>query len=59
MAKIVFTLVWGVVLVMTNRALEDATWAQYLATFLLGGIYALALSKVKILRGGITPEESK
>ncbi|MFI1285326.1 hypothetical protein ACH4U5_32005 [Streptomyces sp. NPDC020858] len=59
MAKIAFTLVWGVVLVMTNRALQDATWAQYLATFILGGIYALALSKVRILHGGNISEEPK
>ncbi|MFD6972406.1 hypothetical protein [Streptomyces sp. NPDC059979] len=59
MAKIAFTLVWGVALVMTNRALQDTTWAQYLATFILGGIYALALSKVGILSGGKTAEEPK
>ncbi|MER7828072.1 hypothetical protein ABTX85_36570 [Streptomyces sp. NPDC096097] len=59
MAKIAFTLVWGVVLVAANRALQDTTWAQYLVTFLLGGIYALALSKVTILRGGNISEESK
>lgn len=59
MTKIAFTLLWGAVLVAANRALQDATWAQYLVTFLLGGIYALALSKVRILRGGNVSEESK
>ncbi|MEU4728704.1 hypothetical protein [Streptomyces sp. NPDC023588] len=59
MAKIVFTLLWVGVLIVANRALDDITWAQYLATFLLGGAYALALSKVKILRGNQTLEGSK
>ncbi|MEU6312740.1 hypothetical protein [Streptomyces sp. NPDC047014] len=59
MAKIAFTLAWVVVLVVTNRALQDHTWAQYAATFILGGAYALALSKVSFLRGVDSPEESK
>ncbi|MEV7510665.1 hypothetical protein ACIPRL_34235 [Streptomyces sp. NPDC090085] len=60
MTKIAFTLAWGVILVATNRALQDATWAQYVATFILGGAYALALSKVPFLRGSANnPEESK
>ncbi|MGW0749491.1 hypothetical protein [Streptomyces sp. NPDC002587] len=59
MAKIAFTLVWGVVLVMINRAFQDVTWAQYLATFLMGGVYALALAKVRILRGGSISKEPK
>ncbi|MEU4358406.1 hypothetical protein ACFYNW_22390 [Streptomyces virginiae] len=59
MAKIAFTLVWGVVLVTTNRVLQDTTWAQYAATFILGGAYALALSKLKFLQGGSVPEEPK
>ncbi|MFD3682300.1 hypothetical protein [Streptomyces sp. NPDC058613] len=59
MAKIAFTLLWVVALVLANRILEDVVWAQYLATFVLGGIYALALSKVKILRTGRSPEGSK
>ncbi|THA79941.1 hypothetical protein [Streptomyces sp. A0592] len=52
MAKIAFTLAWGVVLVLANRALHDVTWAQYVATFLLAGACALALSKARFLRGG-------
>ncbi|MFB8397992.1 hypothetical protein [Streptomyces yangpuensis] len=59
MAKIAFTLAWGVALVVTNRALQDATWAQYVATFLLGGAYALALSKVRFLHKGNATEKSK
>lgn len=49
MAKVVFTLLWAGVLIAANKSLDNITWAQYLATFLLGGIYAVALSKVKIL----------
>lgn len=59
MAKIVFTVLWVAVLVLVNRSLHDTVWAQYLATFLLGGLYALALSKVGILRAGSRPEGSK
>ncbi len=59
MAKIAFTLAWGITLVVTNRALQDVTWAQYVATFLLGGAYALALSKVRFLHGGNAAENSK
>ncbi|MFF9980908.1 hypothetical protein [Streptomyces erythrochromogenes] len=59
MAKIAFTLAWGVVLVVTNRALQDVTWAQYVATFLLGGAYALTLSKARFLHGGNAAEKSK
>ncbi|MFI8364023.1 hypothetical protein ACIGD1_28170 [Streptomyces sp. NPDC085612] len=60
MTKIAFTLVWGVILVATNRALQDVLWAQYAATFILGGAYALVLGKVPFLRGSThNPEEAK
>jgi hypothetical protein len=44
-AKVILTLVWAAVLVLANMALDSA-WAQYVATFALGGIYAFAMSKV-------------
>ncbi|MER5773290.1 hypothetical protein ABT144_03135 [Streptomyces sp. NPDC002039] len=59
MAKIVFTVLWVAVLVLANRSLHDTAWAQYLATFLLGGLYALAVGKVGMLRTGSRSEGSK
>lgn len=46
MAKIAFTLLWAAVLIAADRALDEVTWAQYLATFALAGIYAFAVNKL-------------
>ncbi|MGW2990070.1 hypothetical protein [Streptomyces goshikiensis] len=59
MAKIAFTFLWVTILVIVNKALDDITWAQYVATFLLGGLYAILLSKVKVLNGKPASEEPK
>ncbi|MGW3060486.1 hypothetical protein ACWC98_31780 [Streptomyces goshikiensis] len=59
MAKIVFAFLWVAMLVIVNRALDGITWAQYSATFLLGGLCAILLGKMEILRGGPAPEGSK
>ncbi len=61
MVKIAFTLVWAGILIAANRALDDVTWAQYLATFALGGIYALALSRLSLFRENAAkaPETSR
>ncbi|MFD0268834.1 hypothetical protein ACFVGY_20030 [Streptomyces sp. NPDC127106] len=59
MAKIVFTLLWAAVLIVVNQVLHGNVWGQYLSTFLLGGIYALALAKVEFLRGKKVDEASK
>ncbi|MEN8652552.1 hypothetical protein ABCR94_18595 [Streptomyces sp. 21So2-11] len=45
-AKIIVTLVWAACLILLNRALVDITWAQYVATFVMAGIYSLVLSKM-------------
>ncbi|MFG2295453.1 hypothetical protein [Streptomyces sp. NPDC048603] len=52
MARIVFTLAWAGLLIAANKALDDVVWAQYLATFALGGLYAIALTRVDFLRAG-------
>ncbi|MEU5810410.1 hypothetical protein [Streptomyces sp. NPDC047718] len=59
MAKTVFTILWAALLIVVNQVLHDNIWAQYAATFLLGGCYALAFAKVKFLRGGKAREVSK
>ncbi|MFC5246138.1 hypothetical protein [Streptomyces nigrescens] len=46
MAKIVFTLLWAGVVIAVNRVLDDVTWAQYLALFVLAGTYAFTVDKV-------------
>ncbi|GAA2296998.1 hypothetical protein OHT20_18435 [Streptomyces caniferus] len=51
MAKIAFTLLWAGVVIAVNRALDDVIWAQYLALFVLGGIYAFTVNKVPGPRG--------
>lgn len=51
MAKIAFTLLWAGVVIAVNRALDDTIWAQYLALFVLGGIYAFTVNKVPGPRG--------
>ncbi|MFH8571662.1 hypothetical protein [Streptomyces sp. NPDC017993] len=56
MAKIVFTLLWAGLLIAVNRALDDVTWAQYLATFALAGMYAFGINKVPGGRGKGTQE---
>ncbi|MFK0253124.1 hypothetical protein [Streptomyces sp. NPDC090445] len=52
MAKMVFTILWATALIAVNQVLHGDTWGQYLATFLFGGFYALALSKADFRRGG-------
>lgn len=49
MAKIIVTLVWAAVLVVVNKLLIDIEWAQYVATFLLGGVYVLLMNKMRAL----------
>ncbi|MCF3148008.1 hypothetical protein [Streptomyces platensis] len=56
MAKIVFTLLWAGVVVAVNSVLDDVTWAQYLALFVLGGMYAFTVNKVPGIRGGSAQE---
>ncbi|MFD7499461.1 hypothetical protein [Streptomyces sp. NPDC059850] len=58
MAKIVFTLLWAGVLIAASRALDDVAWAQYLAIFALGGLYAFAINKVPDMRSKNTREGS-
>lgn len=45
-AKILVTLVWVAVLIGVNKMLTDTEWAQYVATFVLAGGYALLIDKV-------------
>ncbi|MEJ8639775.1 hypothetical protein [Streptomyces sp. MS2.AVA.5] len=45
-AKILVTLVWAACLILLNKALSDVTWAQYVATFVMAGLYSLVLSKM-------------
>ncbi|MEU0255754.1 hypothetical protein ABZ299_25410 [Streptomyces sp. NPDC006184] len=45
-AKIVVTLVWVAVLIGVNKLLDGTDWAQYVATFVLAGAYALLIDKV-------------
>lgn len=62
MAKVLITLVWAGVLVLANKMLDSAQWAQYVATFALGGIYAFIMSKAGFFRSQDnkpTSEESK
>ncbi|MFF8786508.1 hypothetical protein [Streptomyces sp. NPDC015125] len=59
MAKIVFTVLWAGVVIAVNRVLDDVTWAQYLAIFALGGIYAFTVNKVPGPRGKSTREGSE
>ncbi|MFC6064874.1 hypothetical protein [Streptomyces ochraceiscleroticus] len=59
MAKIVFTLLWAGVLIAVNKLLDDVTWAQYLATFVLAGMYAFAVTKVPGARSKGTQESSE
>lgn len=47
MAKILATLVWAAVLVGANKLLDGVEWAQYVATFVLGGAYVLLINKVR------------
>ena len=51
MAKIVFTIFWAGLLIAANRVLDEITWAQYLATFVLAGMYAYAINKMPGDRG--------
>ncbi|WP_407551051.1 hypothetical protein QOM21_17030 [Streptomyces sp. Pv4-95] len=46
MAKIAFTVFWAGLLIVVNKVLDEATWAQYLATFVLAGMYAYAIGKM-------------
>ncbi|MGW8556246.1 hypothetical protein [Streptomyces tubercidicus] len=46
MAKIAFTVLWAGVLMVVDRALDGVIWAQYLAIFALGGIYAFTVNKL-------------
>ena len=50
MAKVLITLVWAGVLVLANKLLDSMQWAQYVATFVLAGIYALIMSKAGFSR---------
>ncbi|MFF8940940.1 hypothetical protein ACF1A5_01450 [Streptomyces sp. NPDC014864] len=45
-AKILVTLVWIAVLIGVNKLLTGTDWAQYVATFILAGAYALLIDKV-------------
>ncbi|MDO0913577.1 hypothetical protein QQM39_22855 [Streptomyces sp. DT2A-34] len=45
-AKILVTLAWAAVLVGANKLLAGTEWAQYVATFVLGGAYVLLINKV-------------
>ncbi|WP_159029265.1 hypothetical protein [Streptomyces viridochromogenes] len=45
-AKILVTLAWAAVLVGANKLLTGTEWAQYVATFVLGGAYVLLINKV-------------
>jgi hypothetical protein len=45
-AKILATLAWAAVLVGANKLLTGIDWAQYVATFILGGAYVLLMNKV-------------
>ncbi|MFC9235814.1 hypothetical protein ACFTZK_05020 [Streptomyces decoyicus] len=56
MAKIVFTVLWAGVVIAVNSVLDGDTWAQYLSTFVLGGIYAFTVDKVPGPRGKRTQE---
>ncbi|MFJ3883364.1 hypothetical protein ACIPW5_38695 [Streptomyces sp. NPDC090077] len=59
MVKIAFTALWAGVVVLVNWVLDGSMWGQYLATFLLAGIYAFTLGKVDSLRGKKVDEMSK
>ncbi|MER0481420.1 hypothetical protein ABR737_24285 [Streptomyces sp. Edi2] len=59
MGKIVFTVLWAGVLLAVDRVLEGFTWAQYLAIFVLAGIYAFTVDKVPGPRGKSPREGSK
>ncbi|MCX4640848.1 hypothetical protein HEP86_21505 [Streptomyces sp. RPA4-5] len=48
---VAFTVLWAGVVAVVNRALDDVTWAQYLAIFALGGVYAFTVNKVPGVRG--------
>ncbi|MEU1312106.1 hypothetical protein ABZ419_24855 [Streptomyces cinnamoneus] len=50
MTKIIVTLAWAAVLVGANKLLSEIDWAQYVAIFLLGGVYALLMSKLSKAR---------
>ncbi|MFC9229518.1 hypothetical protein ACFTZI_11215 [Streptomyces decoyicus] len=56
MAKIVFTVLWAGVVIAVNSVLNGDIWAQYLSTFVLGGIYAFTVDKVPG-PGGKRPQE--
>ncbi|MFJ3333700.1 hypothetical protein [Streptomyces sp. NPDC086766] len=45
-AKILVTLVWIAVLIGVNKLLAGTDWAQYVATLILAGGYALLIDKV-------------
>ncbi|MFJ8197814.1 hypothetical protein [Streptomyces sp. NPDC096152] len=45
-AKILVTLVWIAVLIGVNKLFAGTDWAQYVATFILAGSYALLIDKV-------------
>ncbi|MFG2895353.1 hypothetical protein [Streptomyces sp. NPDC048248] len=59
MAKIVFTVFWAGLLIAANRVLVEVTWAQYLATFVLAGMYAYAINKMPGGRGKSVQEGSE
>ncbi|NXY99388.1 hypothetical protein HYE82_34460 [Streptomyces sp. BR123] len=48
--KMAFTLLWATALIAANQLLDGNARGQYAATFLLGGVYALALTKIKSLQ---------
>ncbi|WP_438296140.1 hypothetical protein [Streptomyces sp. HUAS TT7] len=53
--KIIATLVWAAVLVGVTMLLRDVEWAQYAATFVLAGVYALIINKL----GGASRQSSR
>uniref|UniRef100_A0AAU2V6L9 Holin n=1 Tax=Streptomyces sp. NBC_00003 TaxID=2903608 RepID=A0AAU2V6L9_9ACTN len=59
MAKIALTLLWATVCIAANKALDDVTWAHFLATFILAGVYAYVIDKVPDGRGKGSKEGSE
>ncbi|MFE1762908.1 hypothetical protein ACWDBF_04700 [Streptomyces angustmyceticus] len=51
MAKMAFTVLWAGVVIVADRVLDGAIWAQYLAMLLLAGIFAFTVDKVPGPRG--------
>ncbi|MEU8681212.1 hypothetical protein [Streptomyces sp. NPDC048611] len=50
-AKVAFTVLWAGVLMAVDSFLDGFTWAQYLAIFVLAGLYAFTVDKLPVSRG--------